>query len=105
LTIEESFSNLEKSIGYKKYQCHFTVFGVLQRGKYQVKINTHYLIKQTNGIINNYYYPHHQFILGNQGVFFHLLVPCSLKETPWESSLLKLVPEVKIQLFADWLTH
>jgi len=33
---------------------------------------------------------------------FHPLVPCFQKENPWESSLLKLVLEVKIQLFADW---
>jgi len=43
-------------------------------------------------------------ILGNPGVFFHHLIPRSRKENPWASSL-KLVPEVEIQLFADWSTY
>jgi len=46
--------------------------------------------------VQNYYV----LILGNSGVFCHLLIPRSRKENPWESSLLKLVPEVKIQHMA-----
>jgi len=42
--------------------------------------------------------------LGNPGALFHPLVIHSRKENPWESSLLKLVPEVEIQRFADWST-
>jgi len=45
-----------------------------------------------------------KYILGNQGVLFHLLVPRYGKENPWEYSLLTLVLEVKIQCFADWST-
>jgi len=38
-------------------------------------------------------------ILGNPGYFFICLFPEK------KTSLLKLVPEVEIQVFADWSTH